>query len=196
MLERFDSDRAELSRELHDVVGSFLVPLKAEVESKKGDQKEQWAKRITAFEAFIQQTSHTIYPDYIFHGNLYKALTKLNEFLSTSETKVDVHVEGNPNLSEEAEHQTFRIALELLTNIIKHDKPQQVVLVAFEDARDLTITITYTSVSQFQDQVVSIDRITMGQGIIKERLKSIKGKIKRIDEGHEHQVKLTIPLKA
>jgi len=27
-------------------------------------------------------------------------------------------------------------------------------------------------------------------------LKSIKGKIKRIDEGHEHQVKLTIPLKA
>ena len=130
MIESFDFDRATLSRELHDVVGSFLIPLKAAAEEMKPLEKAKWDDRILTFELFIKQTSRTIYPEYIYDGDLSQALNKLSSFLSTDSTKIMVHITEEMTLPKTIESQCFKLILELISNIIKHDRPKNIVLVS------------------------------------------------------------------
>lgn len=193
LLKSIDEDRGTLSKELHDVVGAFLVPVKAETENMEGEKRDKWEEHIDTFRKFIKQTSHTIYPEYIYNGNLYDALNKLSEFMSTDSTKINVHVMNTDKISEERGAQCFKVVLELLTNIMKHDKPERIVIASFTESRKLHFTINYNTESNEQHRIKSKPR-SMGLRIIKQRLLYLRGIIKRTYNEGDNQIKLTIPL--
>lgn len=189
LLNSFDQDRELLSRELHDVVGSFLIPLKATAEKLESNEKSRWDERITTFEKFIKQTSKTIFPEYIYKDDLYSALSKLDTFLSTDQTKLLVFISEGLNMDKDSGRQCFKIILELITNIIKHDKPECILLHSTTEKNKNSFTLTYTS-----DKNAKILRGSEGLGlkIIEQRLLLIKGYIDRNFYNNESQIILTV----
>lgn len=192
LLKSFDEDKASLSKELHDVVGSFLVPLKAETELMSEEKKKKWDDRIFTFKKFIKQTSHTIYPEYIYNNDLYSALKKLGDFISTDATQVKVHLLDEFEMNDLRGNHCFKIILELLTNIIKHDQPESIVVVAFSKKKNLSFTINFTAKSSEKPDIASKER-SLGLRIIEQRLIFLKGTIRRTYEGDENQILVSIP---
>lgn len=194
MIESFDVDRATLSRELHDVVGSFLIPLKSTSERMEPLEKAKWDERILTFERFIQQTSKTIYPEYIYDGDLSQALNKLSSFLSTDSTKIMVHVTEAIILPKTIESQCFKLILELLSNVIKHDKPKNIVLVSLNQNNKALFTLNYSTESTEHPFVEPNDK-SLGLRIIEQRLILVNGTISRTYDTGDHQIKLSVPFK-
>lgn len=188
MLKRFDQEKDALSKELHDVVGSFLLPLKAEVEGMPPDKRAAWAVRIQSFEHFIRQTSHTLYPEYIFKGDFNAALSDLSRFLSTDQTHLSVHIQSRLSPEDPRAHPLFRCVLEALTNAIKHDRPERIVLVTTAGPRAFQVMINY-AVGEAQEE----GGTGFGLHILKERLLAMEGKMTRNEDGTDRQLTLTIP---
>ncbi len=190
ILRRFDEDRRLLSTELHDVVGSFLVPLKSEVEHLAPEKQADWTLRMQEFEQFIRQTSHMLYPDYIFKGDFNDALTQLPRFLSTDQTQINVHVQFPLSLDHAASHHLFRCVLEVLTNAIKYDRPERIVVVTASAPNRFQVLMNYEVEMECEGSGTGI-----GLQILNERLRAIKGTLVQHRDDAHRQLTISIPTK-
>jgi signal transduction histidine kinase len=91
-----ENEKIKISRELHDSVSPFTLPLKEFIKNKGHFDEANntiWLKEIEKFETYLSNINNNIYPVELLEGDLFEALEKLARRLSTQNTKIEIHTE-------------------------------------------------------------------------------------------------------
>lgn len=181
--ENLEQEKLKISRELHDSLGAFLVPLKGIV-SQNGivdaSKQEFWQNHITQFENYISGINENIYPSEMLENNLGDALNSLpNNFNFTQYQLIvarfpDIYLKGNIGIH------IYRIVQETLVNIIKHADPDFITISHQLDGHLLQINVSYQpNLKLSQDQIKKNGR---GRTHISQRIDILKGEYDYIQD--------------
>ncbi|GAB4437223.1 MAG: hypothetical protein OHK0011_20260 [Turneriella sp.] len=151
LLEIQDIERDQISRDLHDSLGSTLVGLKLQVQSLIAqcpeDAKELRQQVLENFNEAIEQTrnlSRLLSPFSVRHLDLAAALRQLAQSLSVSrDIQVEAHIDDKDRtLSFSARMQAYRIAQEAVQNAIKHSGAKHISISLTQNGTELVMTIS------------------------------------------------------
>lgn len=199
LLEIQDIERDQISRDLHDSLGSTLVGLKLQVQSLIAQYPDEASglrqQVVQNFNEAIEQTrnlSRLLSPFSVRHLDLGAALKQLAQSLNNVR---EIHVEArigakNRVLSSSARIQAYRIAQEAVQNAIKHSGARHITISLLQNGTELVMTI--------QDDGHGFDRqsAAAGQGLVTmaERAAIIPGVLTvHSTPGKGTEVKLVIP---
>jgi two-component system, NarL family, sensor kinase len=181
--ENLEQEKLKISRELHDSLGAFLVPLKGIV-SQNGivdaSKQEFWQNHITQFENYISGINENIYPSEMLENNLGDALNSLSNNFNFTQCQLivarfpDIYLKGNTGIH------IYRIVQETLVNIIKHADPDFITISHQLDGHLLQINVSYQpNLKLSQDQIKKNGR---GKTIFSQRIDILKGEYDYIQD--------------
>jgi two-component system, NarL family, sensor kinase len=181
--ENLEQEKLKISRELHDSLGAFLVPLKGIV-SQNGivdaSKQEFWQNHITQFENYISGINENIYPSEMLENNLGDALNSLSNNFNFTQCQLivarfpDIYLKGNTGIH------IYRIVQETLVNIIKHADPDFITISHQLDGHLLQINVSYQpNLKLSQDQIKKNGR---GKNHISQRIDILKGEYDYIQD--------------
>lgn len=130
LMEGEEKERGRLARELHDGIGGMLASTKMNLgtlkeiytEPGKAVQLDIVMQMLTETASEVRKTAHNLMPDVLMRYDLRKALTLYCEGVNTSnQLQVDLEFYGELEvLTKAMELIVYRMAQELIQNIIKH----------------------------------------------------------------------------
>lgn len=129
-----EAERARLSRELHDEMGSLLTATKFELlrlrkasdEAQRGERLQQVAQRLDEIVAIKRRIIEDLRPSALQHLGLTNALELLcREVGERTGLQIELRLQGL-RLADEAEITLYRLVQEALTNVQKYAKAQRV----------------------------------------------------------------------
>lgn len=184
-----DDERNRIAKEIHDGVGGTLAGVKLNLSQINSIIKNEKINIIidqlgSLFQE-LRTISHNLSSNFIKNKDFYILLYDLKlEYENRKEFQVEIAIfpeNGFKNISETIKHQIYRIMQELLTNVSKHAKANNVFV---------NLTRIENSISLiFEDDGIGFG-INTNHGIgiknIEERLKTINGTIiidKEIEKG-------------
>lgn len=148
-----ESERKQLSRELHDQVGQILTALRMEVgnlgdlhkqQNPAFDERRHSAERLgdQALQA-VRDISMGLRPSMLDDLGLEPAIRwQARDFARRTGVDVDVRIEGNlDSLPENHRIHAYRIVQESLTNIARHASARHVMITAHQSPSRLMVTI-------------------------------------------------------
>jgi len=191
--ERFfhevESEKIKISRELHDAIAPFTLPLKEFIVNDgtfNSENKNNWLQEVNKFETYLTQINENIFPAELLEGDLFEALQKLKTRLSTASTKIEIHSDIYDTITKSNSVQVYRIIQESLINAIKHSGTPLISVINSQTEKDLTCLITYEYFPENNEP--DINKIhRRGQKIIKHRLELLSAK---------HDIKFTDNIKS
>lgn len=181
LIEIGENEKLKISRELHDSLGAFLVPLKGFVsQNGKIDDSNQlfWQQHITQFEHYISGINENIYPSELLENNLGEALNSLANTFAYSNCKLIVARFPNVYLKASAGIHVYRIIQETLVNVIKHAKPDFITISHNIEGDSVQINVSYQP--SLSDSSKSESKAGRGKTNILHRLKILNAKHERI----------------
>jgi len=141
-----ENEKIIISRELHDAISPFTLPLK-EFIKKKGlitiEDEKKWINEINKFEIYLTKINDSIFPSELLDGNLNVALQILTQKLSSENKKIVIHSDFNPKVSKQNSIQIFRIIQECLINGLKYSGSPFYNLLCTQIEFDLICTVNY-----------------------------------------------------
>ena len=132
-----ESERARVSRSLHDEVGQVLTGVLLQLDSLAGSRDPRQRRAVEETRRAVRQAleevrriARELRPEMLEHLGLVSALTELSrKFSDHSGIPVERRfAERLPSLSEEAELAVYRVAQESLTNVARHADASRVEL--------------------------------------------------------------------
>ncbi|MFO1478800.1 MAG: PAS domain-containing sensor histidine kinase [Turneriella sp.] len=150
LLEIQDIERDQISRDLHDSLGSTLVGLKLQVQSLiahgPADANDLRQQVVENFNEAIEQTrnlSRLLSPFSVRHLDLGGALKQLAQSLASSrEIVINAEIGKKDRvLSPSARIQAYRIAQEAVQNAIKHSGARRITISLVQNGTELVMTI-------------------------------------------------------
>lgn len=199
LLEIQDIERDQISRDLHDSLGSTLVGLKLQVQSLTAqcpdDGSGLKAQIMDSFNEAIEQTrnlSRLLSPFSVRHLDLGAALKQLAHSLNQSGGVAITAEIGKKEraLSPSARIQAYRIAQEAVQNALKHAAARNIKITLQQNGTELVMCVTDDG------RGFAVAESSGGQGLVTmaERAAIIPG-ILTIDSkpGQGTEVKLVIP---
>jgi len=179
--ENLEQEKLKISRELHDSLGAFLVPLKGIV-SQNGivdaSKQEFWQNHITQFENYISGINENIYPSELLENNLGEALNSLASTFAYANCKLIVARFPNLYLKANTGIHIYRIIQETLVNVIKHANPDFITISHNIEGENVQINVSYQP-SSF-DSSKSESKRGRGKTNITHRLNILNAKYERI----------------
>lgn len=174
-MDLLENEKLKISRELHDSMGPFLVPLKGFV--KQSDHfvsadRVFWNDHISRFENHIGGLNERLYPSELLENNVGDALNGISSNFMFSDTKFivakfpELYLKGNSGIH------IYRIIQESVLNIIKHVQPEFITISYHLSDRVLQINVSYQSDITLFNKTVTKGR--RGQSIINQRLELLK----------------------
>jgi two-component system, NarL family, sensor histidine kinase UhpB len=124
-----ESERARVSRSLHDEVGQVLTGVLLQLDSLAASDKPEQRRTVEETKHAVRQAleevrriARELRPEMLEHLGLVSALTELSrKFSDQSGIPVERRFADDlPTLSEEAELAVYRVAQESLTNVARH----------------------------------------------------------------------------
>jgi two-component system, NarL family, sensor histidine kinase UhpB len=124
-----ESERARVSRSLHDEVGQVLTGVLLQLDSLAGSRDPEQRRAVEETKGAVRQAleevrriARELRPEMLEHLGLVSALTELSRrFSDQSGIRVERRFPDRlPPLSEEAELAVYRVAQESLTNVARH----------------------------------------------------------------------------
>lgn len=183
-----ESEKIRISRELHDAIAPFTLPLKEFIVNEgsfNSENKNNWLQEVNKFETYLTQINENIFPAELLEGDLFEALQKLKLRLSTTSTKIEIHSDTHGSITKSNSVQVYRIIQESLINAIKYSGTPLISVINSQIEKDLTCLITYEYYPENKEP--DINKIhRRGQKIIKHRLELLSAK---------HDIKLTDNIK-
>lgn len=179
--ENLENEKLKISRELHDSLGAFLVPLKGFVSQNgkiDGSNQQFWQQHITQFEHYISGINENIYPSELLENNLGEALNSLASTFAYANCKLIVARFPNLYLNANNGIHIYRIIQETLVNVIKHAKPDFITISHNIEGESVQINVSYQP-SPF-DSSESESKRGRGKTNITHRLNILNAKYERI----------------
>jgi signal transduction histidine kinase len=177
-LDEIENEKIRISRELHDAVSPFTLPLKEFIRNHGhfGEENEKaWLDQILKFETYLSNINETIFPAELMEGDLFEALQKLKNRLFTDENKIGFHSTAKGVISKFNSIHIFRIIQESLINVIKHSNSKFINLVVSQKEKDLICFLSY-EVSNYNEEINNKNSLRRGHKIIVQRLELLSGK--------------------
>ena len=124
-----ESERARVSRSLHDEVGQVLTGVLLQLDSLAASDKPEQRRTVEETKRAVRQAleevrriARELRPEMLEHLGLVSALTELSrKFSDQSGITVERRFADDlPRLSDEAELAVYRVAQESLTNVARH----------------------------------------------------------------------------
>ena len=151
MMKGEEKERTRIARELHDGVGGMLASIKLNLGSVRGEYQElPQIGRLDAIlsmledaAAEVRKTAHNLMPDMLIRHSLAEALVIYCDSISTgSPLELDLQFHGDlRGLDKAAELILYRIAQELIQNIIKHAHASYAVVQIRQHEEKLSIMV-------------------------------------------------------
>jgi PAS domain S-box-containing protein len=145
-----DSERARISRDLHDSLGQTLVGIKFQLDYlKTATDQEVYATTIEttigAITSTIQQLRRICYgivPPSLIEFGIQNAIEQLCKNFQTTEVKIITKFKSHiPNLNKDTEIAIYRIVQEFLTNSYKHSNCNQIEINIEKDKSFLSLIL-------------------------------------------------------
>lgn len=155
-------ERKRVASELHDNLNTKIAALRWRLEALDTSKYPEADQKIHAgvlqsledVYADIRLISHNLLPPELETHGISVALQKLIEKLN-SNTKTEFHLVTNgftERLNPKTEYQLYSIALELVNNVLKHAKAQQVWMSLSKDEERVSLTVSDDGVGFQQKQ--------------------------------------------
>ena len=125
LMEVQESERQRIARELHDGIGQSLAALKMQLQfDENAHDSGKAVEKVDALCEEVRSLSHQMMPLVLLENGLRDALTQLVEdSFVNSNIEAEIVITGSEvRLPDKVEVHLYRIAQELITNIIKHSK--------------------------------------------------------------------------
>ena len=192
VVESQESERARLSRDLHDGISQWLVSIKLQIEAgiiRLSGNAEQQQKARSSFEHTAEQLndvlgevrriSHNLRPAILDDLGLAAALDYLaHEFTEHSATPVHFSTEGNTDgLPHVANTVLFRIAQEALTNVERHAHAHRIDMALVRKGKTMTLTVRDDGSGFDSKQVALHPKRGIGLRNMMERMDAIGGRL-------------------
>jgi two-component system sensor histidine kinase UhpB len=145
-----ESERARVSRSLHDEVGQVLTGVLLQLDSLAGSRDPEQRRAVEETKRAVRQAleevrriARELRPEMLEHLGLVSALTELSrKFSDHSGILVERRfAERLPPLSEEAELAVYRVAQESLTNVARHADASRVELALEPGANSVVLRV-------------------------------------------------------
>ncbi len=183
MMEGEERERNRIAIELHDNIGGMLSAAAYSLESLKDRhyspaELELFRKVDSIIDSVrneVRRTAHTLMPDVLLRHSLPEAIRQYCQFIETDTGLIiDIQQHGNfEQLDQHIQLALYRIAQELIQNILKHAGASHV-MVQVHLGKDL-VSLTV------EDDGIGFNPLTQTQGRglqhIERRLMAINGKI-------------------
>lgn len=177
-LFQIENEKIKISRELHDAIAPFTLPLK-EFIKKRGfitsEDEINWLDEIAAFETYLTNINESIFPSELLDGNLNVALQILTQKLCTENRKIVLHTEFSSKISNQHSIQIFRIIQESLINAIKYSKSSIYNLLCTQNEFDLICTVSY-EIDEKNNSDNNGNSYRRGRKIMSQRLELLSAK--------------------
>ncbi len=198
-----ETERAAISRELHDDLGQALTAVKIDLgiikQNVSGDEVVIKINKLTSLVSetikTVQRLTSQLRPEIIEDLGLEAAIEwYTNEFAHRCGIEVNLHIDSGLNLSPDDSLTLFRIMQESLTNIARHSQASKVEIILNQVSEDLHFIISDNGIGISESGLKS--RKSFGLISMKERAASLGGKffIRRKSSGGT-EIKLNIPIK-
>lgn len=203
IIEAQESEREKIARNLHDEVGPLLSTLKLNISRyKKSLQKEELTTTdLDQERSFIDNiidnvrtVSHDLSPQFLLKFGLVKALD--NYLQPFNNITIELVSEINDsNLTKQISINFYRIALELINNLIKHDKPTTLKINLEIEKEQLLLKLTHNGAGITNEEFISFSKSSNGLGLtsIQSRVLVINGSL-IFHKNNESTIALTAPL--
>lgn len=197
LIEVQETERQRIARELHDGVGQSLAALKIQLQFDDApNAAEHTVNRVDALCKEVRTLSHQMMPVVLRENGLKDAMEQLlKSSFASSEVEADIVSVGLENrLPDKVEVHLYRIAQELMSNIIKHAGAAKVG-VQLLLRKDAVILIVEDDGVGFEKENNSSDGI--GLSNIYSRVEALAGAMQVRSSGDGGTcVHITIPLEA
>lgn len=207
LLKKYEEDRKEISRELHDEVAQLLTGINFELsaltkEASKSDEKLQ--RRIAETQKLISESVEVIHqfarqlrPKVLDDLGLVSAIkSAIKEF--TRMTNIEVHLNASTGLSKlNNSNKTilYRIAQEALFNITKHAQASKVSINIKKNIKSVRLEVIDNGIS-FDVDAYKARKKNIGIGIqgMEERVSMVNGTLKIVSKpGSGTKIIATVP---
>jgi signal transduction histidine kinase len=173
-----ENEKIKISRELHDAIAPFTLPLK-EFIKKRGcisiEEEKVWLNEINRFEDYLTKINEKIFPSELLDGNLKVALQVMTQKLCTKNRKIILHTEFSTKISNQHSIQIFRIIQESLINAIKYSQSPFYNLLFTQNELDLICTVNY-EIDAKNNTDHNDNSHRRGRKIMSQRLELLSGK--------------------
>ena len=201
-----DDERRRLAREMHDGFGQELVATKMVLDRiALSTDCPTWSKQASAdasetLDGVIQQVrtmSHLLHPPLLDEVGLKSALEWYLDGLSKRsgiEISIQVTPPDFPRFTPELETAVFRIIQEALTNVFRHSGATKAWVTLAEDKKKLVFDVRDNG-KGISDKVKEFrpDRIGVGIGGMKQRVKELGGNIQIANANPGTVVEVVVP---
>lgn len=185
-----ENERNEIARKLHDEVGGILsmaqlnLSLAAQEENKEVDQTyvTKAANLLELGNEQLRSITKGLVPHYLVKFGLTKALEKtISQKMGQLTTKYTFksHIAEDVEIEENKMIHFFYISSELITNLMKHSRPEKVEIVLSLDGDQLQLYIKHNglALSQKDYEKFSQESDSLGLMNIQYRLHLIDGQL-------------------
>lgn len=207
VIDSKEAEQDKIASNLHDEIGPLLSTLKLnltmiERRISKGTIVIEDVKKERGFlDEIIDNVrliSHDLSPSFLLKFGIKKALENYLSKISDVDVKFRFTEDYSEELSKQQTINLYRIVLELLNNILKHDKPSSVtVTFVVSESRDSLIgTIRHDGVGIDNEMFKDLSAKSKGLGLnsIHTRVVVLKGVIDFKKEKNGGIVRFSIPL--
>ncbi|CAB3756105.1 hypothetical protein LMG29542_02776 [Paraburkholderia humisilvae] len=208
-----ESERARLSRELHDGISQMMVSIKLLLESAL-TRFERSDVRVPAAEAAlstslarladtlreVRRISHALRPSMLDDLGLAAALEQLTRELGAeSGVTIEFAQRGEAHcmpLPDAVNTVLFRIAQEALTNIVRHAHASKAVLALAMSTQTVTLTVEDDGCGFDVERVQADPYAGVGLRNMRERLEALDGMLSCVSQPGRTVMKATVPVSA
>ncbi len=129
MIKGEEKERLRIARELHDGIGGMLTAIKMHLDSARKlypdiagiPELNDMMHMLQDTSSEVRKTAHNLMPDILVRYHLEQALMVYCENLSKGSLQIDVQFQGDlSQLDKATELLLYRMAQELLQNVVKH----------------------------------------------------------------------------
>ncbi|MDX2246565.1 MAG: sensor histidine kinase [Bacteroidia bacterium] len=193
-----EKERSRLARDLHDNIGGLLSAAKMHFQilprPENPADKENFQKTFDLLDqaaADIRHTAHNLMPETLMRLGLEAALRQFGEKISGG-LHIDLQVYGlEKPLSDNQNLLVYRIAQELLHNVLKHAAATEVIVQINRHEQNLSLTVEDNG-SGFSPTTASGG---MGLSSIETRVKTLGGTMEiQSEQGQGTSVYIQLPL--
>ena len=203
VIDAQESEREKIARNLHDEVGPLLSTLKLNVSRfKRLLQKEKLTPETLDQERVfidgiidnVRTVSHDLSPQFLLKFGLVKALQNFTEPISSTEIEFKSTI-NDSDLSKQISINVYRISLELINNLLKHDQPTKLKINLFVKDHNLLLVLNHNGTGITNDEFYEFAKTSSGLGLssMQSRVVVVNGELNFSIE-KEPTIELKIPL--
>lgn len=201
-------DRARISKNVHDEVGTILSIIKLNISkiSRNPDDIEQTKKLLNESLILLENTiEHTreiskdLMPQTLMKLGYENGVMELCRQINAS-NEINIIVNSSENevrLFAVIEIEVYRVVQEVLNNIIKHAKPKEIIVTMQSNENEITTEISHDGIGLNTESMVSLSESGKGSGLqnIQKRLEMIFGSIEYNTTGsNKSTVTIKVPM--